>query len=58
MNDQRKVCWVHKSEKAIPHAKGERHSLMVSDFVSADYGWLHSPDQKEAARVLFKAGKG
>jgi hypothetical protein len=30
---------------------------MVADLVSADYGWLRSPDGKEAARVLFKAGK-
>ena len=30
---------------------------MVADFVSADYGWLRSPDGKEEARVLFKAGK-
>ena len=30
---------------------------MVADFVSADYGWLRSPDGKEHARVLFKAGK-
>ena len=29
---------------------------MVADFVSADYGWLRSPDGKDAARVLFKAG--
>lgn len=26
------------------YAKGEGHSLMVADFVSADYGWLHSLD--------------
>ena len=30
---------------------------MVADFVSADYGWLRSPDGKQEARVLFKAGK-
>ncbi|KAF7359955.1 hypothetical protein MVEN_00722300 [Mycena venus] len=30
---------------------------MVSDFVSADYGWLQLKDGKEAMRVLFKAGK-
>ncbi|KIK78536.1 hypothetical protein PAXRUDRAFT_16820 [Paxillus rubicundulus Ve08.2h10] len=30
---------------------------MVADFVSADHGWLRSPDGKESARVLFKAGK-
>ena len=30
---------------------------MVADFISADYGWLTSPDGSEQARVLFKAGK-
>jgi hypothetical protein len=30
---------------------------MIADFVSADYGWLWSPDGKEAAQVIFKAGK-
>jgi hypothetical protein len=30
---------------------------MVADMVSADYGWLCSPDGSEAAWVLFKAGK-
>jgi hypothetical protein len=25
--------------------------------VSADYGWLRSPDGLETARILFKAGK-
>jgi hypothetical protein len=30
---------------------------MVSHFVSADYGWLQSPDGKETMRILFKAGK-
>jgi hypothetical protein len=31
--------------------------MMVADFVSADYGWLASPDKSETARVLFQAGK-
>jgi len=30
---------------------------MAADFVSADYGWLRSPDGKEGAQVLFKAGR-
>ena len=30
---------------------------MVADLVSADHGWLRSPDGKEEARVFFKAGK-
>ena len=30
---------------------------MVADVVSADYGWLRSPDGKHEACVFFKAGK-
>ena len=56
-NDHRKLHWVHKNETAVPHPKGEGASLMVADFVSADYGWLHSPDNTKEARVFFKAGK-
>lgn len=56
-HDRQKKQWVHKLEKVTPYAKGEGHSLMVADFVSADYGWLWSPDGGESARVLFKAGK-
>ena len=37
-NDQCRLHWVHKSETVVPHAKGEGASLMVTDFMSADYG--------------------
>jgi hypothetical protein len=56
-HDRRKKRWVHSSEKATPKKKGKGASLMVSDFISADYGWLQSPDGTETARVIFKAGK-
>jgi hypothetical protein len=60
-HDRRQKRWVHDSEKAVPRTKGEGASLMVADFVSADYGWLHfeSPEGlgEESARVLFKPGK-
>ena len=56
-NDRRLGRWVHVDETAKPQPKGEGASLMVADFVSADYGWLRSPDGKESARWLFKAGK-
>ena len=56
-HDRRTIGWVDGSETVLPQAKGEGASLMVSDLVSADYGWLRSPDGKEAARVLFKVGK-
>ncbi|KAF9516616.1 hypothetical protein BS47DRAFT_1441026 [Hydnum rufescens UP504] len=50
-----KVCWVHDSESAKPYAKGDGASLMVADFVSADYGWLQGDDCD--ACVLLKPGK-
>ncbi|EJF65542.1 hypothetical protein DICSQDRAFT_51379, partial [Dichomitus squalens LYAD-421 SS1] len=56
-HDRRTQRWVHKSEKAVPRVKGEGASLMVADFVSAEYGWLRSPDGKESARVKFWPGK-
>ncbi|PPR04911.1 hypothetical protein CVT24_007155 [Panaeolus cyanescens] len=56
-HDRRRTRWVHKSETAKPYQKGEGVSLMVADFVSADYGWLRSPDSRESARVLFRPGK-
>ncbi|KAJ7196394.1 hypothetical protein GGX14DRAFT_403342 [Mycena pura] len=48
-HDRRKIRWVHSSESAKPHAKGEGKSLMVIAFVSPDYGWV--------ARLLFRPGK-
>lgn len=45
-NDRRKVHWVHKDETVVPYAKGEGASLMVADFVSAEYGWLRSLTEK------------
>ncbi|KIK73265.1 hypothetical protein PAXRUDRAFT_178870, partial [Paxillus rubicundulus Ve08.2h10] len=56
-NDRRVVPWVFKGETAIPRTKGEGASLMVADFVSADYGWLRSPDGRTQGRVLFRCGK-
>jgi len=55
-NNWCQVWWVLEDEKPVPQPKGEGPSLMVADFVSADYSWLRSPDEKEEARVLFKAG--
>lgn len=57
-HDRRKQRWVHQSETATPEQKGEGASLMVSDFISADHGWLRSPDGTEHARELFRPGVG
>ncbi|EUC58566.1 hypothetical protein RSOL_264110 [Rhizoctonia solani AG-3 Rhs1AP] len=71
-HDQRLTRWVHESETAGIHKKGEGVSLMAADFVSADYGWLRSgpePPSKipivpaiegtgsDNARVIFCTGK-
>ncbi|KAI6010804.1 hypothetical protein F5J12DRAFT_781787 [Pisolithus orientalis] len=50
--------WVHMSKMSTPQPKGERPTLMVAEFVSADHGWLCSPDGTELARILFHPGKG
>jgi len=57
-HDRCKKRWVHASETPTPQPKGEGLSLMVADFVSADYGWLRSPDGTKSARILFHPGKG
>lgn len=56
VHDRRERRWVPDSETAVPRPKGEGASLMISDFVSADYGWLRSPDGKESARVVIRPG--
>jgi hypothetical protein len=49
VNDWRVVHWVHKGDNLVPWTKGEGASLMVADFVSANYGWLTLPDGSERA---------
>ena len=58
-NDQHKQGWKRKDTNcsALYNTKGEGALQIVANFVSADYGWLWSPDGKEEAHVLFKAGK-
>jgi len=37
-HDQRKKEWYHKDASAKPYVKGEGASLMIANFVSADFG--------------------
>ena len=48
-HDQQKKGWYHKSASTKPYAKDEGASLMIANFVSADFGWLSSPDGKQSA---------
>jgi len=42
-------------ETAKPYAKGDGVSFMVTDFISADYGWLRGDSCD--AHVTLKPGK-
>jgi hypothetical protein len=56
-HDRQKKGWYHKDAPAKPYKKGDGASLMIADFVSADFGWLRSPDGKMSARRVMKPGK-
>jgi hypothetical protein len=56
-NDRRRKAWYHVDASAKPYAKGDGASLMVADFVSAEFGWLSSPDGSQTARRTIKPGK-
>lgn len=44
-NDQRKYLWDQAGKNAAPRPKGEGQSLMVSDFLTADWGRLRDDDR-------------
>ncbi|KAF7319733.1 hypothetical protein MKEN_00755500 [Mycena kentingensis (nom. inval.)] len=50
-HDRRKSRWVHKSETPTPYTKGEGKSVMIAEYISADYGVLID------ARRTWKPGK-
>ena len=56
-HDQHIICWVHSLETAKPYAKGEGQSLMVADFVSANYSFLSSAEGAESTCIEIKPGK-
>jgi hypothetical protein len=56
-NDCRRNYWIHKDAEAKLHPKSEGASFMVADYVSADFGWLRSPDGRQSARHIMRPGK-
>ncbi|PPQ76855.1 hypothetical protein CVT24_010781 [Panaeolus cyanescens] len=56
-HDRRRKAWYHKDASAKPYAKGDGASLMIADFVSVKFGWLHSPDGEQNAQHVLKPGK-
>ena len=43
-HDHQRCTWFHKDAPAQARPKGDGLSFMVSNFVSADFGWLRSPN--------------
>lgn len=56
-NNWQQKSWYHKDTPAKPYAKGEGVSLMIVDFVSADFGWIQFLDGKHSAWHIMKLGK-
>ncbi|KAF8757840.1 hypothetical protein RHS01_03409 [Rhizoctonia solani] len=56
-NDCRKVRWVFVGESPVPHKKGEGCSLMVADFVCAEFGWLRGPNGESARNNVSRGDK-
>lgn len=44
-NDERKTSWGHQDSKPTPKLKGEGQSLMVSDFLTVEWGRLRNSDR-------------
>ena len=55
-HNRRKKGWYHKDAAVKPYAKGDGHSSMVTNFVSADFRWLLSFDRKWSAQQILKPG--
>jgi hypothetical protein len=52
-NDERKTQWIHESQKAAPERKGEGTSIMISDFLTSEWGCLTSADGTECVILSF-----
>ena len=56
-HDQHCKVWIHKDALAKPYAKGEGVSMMVADYMSADFRWLWSPNGSRSAWQILKPGE-
>jgi hypothetical protein len=56
-HDRRRRSWYHIKAAAKPYAKGDGPSFMVADYISAQFGWLRSPDGERNARRVLRPGK-
>ncbi|THU79173.1 hypothetical protein K435DRAFT_875794 [Dendrothele bispora CBS 962.96] len=50
-HDRCRKNWFHKDASAKPYAKGDGHSFMIADYVSADFGWLQDIQEQANAAI-------
>ncbi|KAF7291457.1 hypothetical protein MKEN_01489100 [Mycena kentingensis (nom. inval.)] len=51
-HDRRFKMWRPRDGGAKPYQKGDGHSFMVADYVSADFGWLRGENGQSARRTM------
>jgi len=44
-NNQCNTAWTHSSDKPTPKPKGDGQSIMVSDFLTSEWGHLQDDDE-------------
>jgi len=44
-NDRRKLQWVNNKAKPVAEKKGEGQSIMVSEFLTSEWGRLNDGDE-------------
>ena len=44
-NDEKTTCWSHQDSRPAPRPKGEGQSIMVSDFLTTEWGRLRDGER-------------
>ena len=52
-NDERKTSWSHQDSRPAPKPKGEGQSLMISDFLTPEWGRLRDENRSVSFFFLF-----
>jgi hypothetical protein len=52
-NDRRKTVWAEKTSRPMPQPKGEGQTLMVSDFLTSEWGRLRDGDESVHSPIPF-----
>jgi hypothetical protein len=51
-NDHRKIAWTQKNSRPTPQPKGEGQSIMISDFLTSEWGRLCDGDESVSIAVF------